>query len=121
MDGVYKFVVMGAPYDPGFEKIRQQLADMQLSVSSASRRNMEFMPTGVDKGSAVEMLCAHTGISPAQVMAFGDQTNDIPMLNASGWPVAMENAEAAVKAVSKIIAPDHNLGGVGLALEEYVL
>ena len=121
MDGVYKFVVLGAPYDPGFCKIADRLADMGLSVSSASRRNMEFMPRGVDKGSAVRVLCEKTGIAPENVMAFGDQTNDIPMLEASGWPVAMENGEAAVKAAARIIAPDHNLGGVGLVLQKYVL
>ena len=121
MDGVYKFVVMGAPYDPRFDHIRGELADMRLSVSSASRRNMEFMPSGVDKGSAVDILCRATGIPRSQVMAFGDQTNDLPMLNASGWPVAMENGEDAVKAAARLIAPDHNLGGVGLLLEEMVL
>ena len=121
MDGVYKFVVMGAPYDPKFMEIRAQLEDMHLSVSSASRRNTEFMPSGVDKGFAVEIICRELGIEAAQVMAFGDQTNDIPMLRAAGLPEAMENAEAAVKAEAKLIAPDHNLGGVGLMLNEYVL
>jgi len=121
MNGVYKFVVMGMAYDPGFEVIRNQLADMELSVSSASRRNCEFMPSGVDKASAVAILCEKTGIDPASVMAFGDQTNDLPMLRAAGWPVAMENGEDAVKAAAKIIAPDHNLGGVGLVLQKYVL
>lgn len=121
MDGVYKFVVMGAPYDPGFARIAEELQDMQLSVSSASRRNIEFMPRGIDKGSAVRMLCKNTGVDPSEVMAFGDQTNDIPMLQASGWPVAMENGEDAVKAVARIIAPDHNVGGVGLVLQRYVL
>ena len=121
LDGVYKFVVMGAPYDPGFARIREQLADMNLSVSSASRRNIEFMPTGVDKGSAVAVLCRELGIGPERVMAFGDQTNDIPMLAASGWGVAMENGEEAVKRAARIIAPDHNLGGVGLVLQKYVL
>lgn len=121
MDGVYKFVVLGAPYDEGFARIRDELADMNLSVSSASKRNTEFMPAGVDKGSAVQALCEMTGVDRFQVMAFGDQTNDIPMLNASGWPVAMENGEESVKAAARIIAPDHNIGGVGLVLREYVL
>ena len=121
LSGVYKFVVMGAPYDPGFARIRAELADMNLSVSSASRRNIEFMPSGVDKGSAIDILCRATGVSREQVMAFGDQTNDLPMLNASGWPVAIENGEDAVKAAARLVAPDHNLGGVGLLLEEMVL
>lgn len=121
VDGFYKFVVMGAPYDAGFQKIRDRLADMHLSNSSASRRNCEFMPAGIDKGSAVRFLCEKYAVAPEQVMAFGDQTNDLPMLNAAGWPVAMGNAEPIVKESARIIAPDHNLGGVGLVLNQYVL
>lgn len=121
LNGVYKFVVLGMPYDPGFDGIAAQLADMHLSVSKASRRNMEFMPSGIDKGFAVRRLCRELSISPEQVMAFGDQTNDIPMLRAAGWPVAMENGEDSVKAAARLIAPDHDLGGVGLTLQKYVL
>lgn len=121
MENAYKFVVMGGVYDPGFDLLREKLADMNLSVSSASRRNIEFMPTGIDKGFAVRLLCSRYGIDPGQVMAFGDQTNDLSMLQAAGWPVAMENGEASVKQAARIIAPDHNLGGVGLVLEKYVL
>lgn len=82
---------------------------------------MEFMPPGVDKGFAVRRICREMGISADQVMAFGDQTNDIPMLQAAGWPVAMENGEDSVKAVARLIAPDHDLGGVGLTLQRYIL
>jgi len=121
MNDVYKFLVMGAPYDPGFDRIAEELKDMNLSISKSSKRNIEFMPTGIDKGMAVRLLCEKLGIGREHVMAFGDQTNDIPMLQAAGWPVAMENGEPPVKACARIIAPDHNLGGVGLALQEYVL
>lgn len=121
MDGVYKFVVMGAPYDPGFEALQAQLGDMGLSVSSASRRNKEFMPAGVDKGYAVQRICEHLNLDPRRVMAFGDMTNDIPMLRAAGVAVAMENGEDSVKAAADLIAPDHNLGGVGLVLKRYLL
>lgn len=119
--GTQKFVVMGMPYDPGFAVIEEQLRDMNLSVSSASKRNKEFMPTGIDKGYAVRKICAHYRIDRKQVMAFGDQTNDLPMLAAAGWPVAMENGEAVVKETAKLIAPDASLGGVGIVLEKYVL
>ena len=121
LDGVYKFVALGEAYDPGFDRLQEALADMHLSVSSASRRNKEFMPSSVDKVYAVRAICRELGIPQAQVMAFGDMTNDIPMLRAAGIPVAMENGEDSVKAVSRLIAPDHNLGGVGLVLERYLL
>ena len=121
MNEVYKFLAMGAPYDPGFEGLKEKLAPMGLSISKSSKRNIEFMPPGVDKGMAVRILCRETGIDRAHVMAFGDQTNDIPMLRAAGWPVAMENGEDVVKKEARLIAPDNNLGGVGLALEKYLL
>ena len=118
--GVYKFVAMGSPYDPRFDRLRSALADMNLSVSSASTRNIEFMPTGVDKGHALRVLCAATGVDLRQVMAFGDQTNDLPMLNICGWPVVMANGEEAVRARARIIAPDHNLGGVGITINKTI-
>ena len=105
MDGVYKFVALGQAYDPGFNRLQAELADMHLSVSSASKRNKEFMPSGVDKGFAVRAICRELNIPQKQVMAFGDMTND----------------EDSVKAVARLIAPDHNLGGVGLVLERYLL
>ena len=121
LDGVYKFVALGEAYDPGFDRLQAELSDMNLSVSSASKRNKEFMPSGVDKGYAVEVLCRELNIPQKQAMAFGDMTNDIPMLRAAGIPVAMENGEDSVKAVARLIAPDHNLGGVGLVLERHLL
>ena len=119
--GVYKFVAMGDPYDARFEQLRQALADMNLSVSSASTRNIEFMPTGVDKAYALRRLCAASGVALGHVMAFGDQTNDLPMLDICGWPVAMANGEDIVKRRARIIAPDHDLGGVGLTIQKYIL
>ena len=119
--GALKFVAMGMPYDPAFAEVEAYLADLQLSVSSASKRNREFMPAGVDKGFAVREICRRFGIPRESVMAFGDQTNDLPMLAEAGIPVAMENGEEIVKAAAKLIAPDHNLGGVGLILQKYVL
>lgn len=123
-DGVkdtYKYVVLGQVYDPRFAELKAQVEDMHLSISSASRRNMEFNVPGVDKGMAVRFLAEREGISLEDVMAFGDNTNDLPMLNAVGWPVAMENGEDVLKAAAKIIAPHHAEGGVGQVIEKYVL
>lgn len=121
LDDVYKFIVLGAPYDPGFDRICEKLSDMNLSVSKSSKRNIEFMPRGIDKGMALRFLCRHLGLERENIMAFGDQTNDIPMLKQAGLPVAMENGEEIVKACARIIAPDHDLGGVGLVLQKTLL
>lgn len=121
LDGVYKFVVLGAEYDPRFDLIRDKIAHMGMSISSANRYNMEIMLPGIDKGLAVRYFAEREGIPLENVMAFGDHTNDLPMLEIVGWPVVMENGEDCVKDKAKIIAPHHDAGGVGQIIEEYVL
>lgn len=117
----YKYVALGHAYDPRFEEIRTQIAGMNMSVSSSSKYNFEIMMPGVDKGAAIRFLAEREGISMENVMAFGDNTNDLPMLNAAGWPVAMQNGEDCVKAVAKLIAPENTAGGVGQVIEKYIL
>jgi len=121
LDSVYKFVILGDDYDSRFEVIREKVAHLNLSISKANRYNLELMMPGVDKGHAVRYFAQREGIDLENVMVFGDQTNDIPMLDAAGWPVAMENAEDCVKARARIIAPHHDEGGVGQVIERYVL
>ena len=60
-------------------------------------------------------------IDPADVMAFGDYTNDLPMLRAAGHPVAMENGVQALKDIAEIVAPVNRDGGLGEVLFRYVL
>ena len=61
------------------------------------------------------------GIAREQVMAFGDNTNDLPMLAYAGASVAMENGEKSVRRAARFIAPHHDGGGVGKFLFEKVL
>ena len=121
LDSVYKFVILGSDYDPRFEVIREKVAHLNLSISKANKFNLELMMPGVDKGHAVRYFAEREGIALENVMVFGDQTNDIPMLDTVGWPVAMENAEECVKDRARIVAPHHDEGGVGQVIERYVL
>jgi hydroxymethylpyrimidine pyrophosphatase-like HAD family hydrolase len=57
----------------------------------------------------------------AQVMAFGDQGNDLSMIEAAGTGVAMANATDEVKAKAQIITASNVDDGVAQALEKYVL
>jgi len=53
--------------------------------------------TLANKGTGVQALCRAFGIEPGQVMAFGDNYNDVPMLDMVGVPYIMETAAAALK------------------------
>lgn len=121
LSGAYKFVCFGDDYDARFDELRQQLSGMKLSISSSWRDNMEIMSPGVDKGDAVAFVAGMYGIPMEKVMAFGDNSNDLPMLERVGWPVAMSNAEPCAMMAARLVAPDHDAGGVGIALNEFVL
>ena len=59
-------------------------------------------------------------LDASQVMAFGDSGNDIEMLEMAGHSYAVANAERAVKAVAKHLAPSHQEDGVYQVIEEYL-
>lgn len=53
--------------------------------------------TVADKGTGVEDLCRYLGITPNDVMAIGDNYNDIPMLETVGYPVVMDSSPDEMK------------------------
>ena len=118
-DGVYKYVCFSIEYDPRFAALRRYGNEHGFFVSSSWCSNVEFMPQGSDKGSAIRRVCRLTGIEKENVMAFGDSENDIEMFAASGYPVAMAGSPQAGK--TAYTAPGHEIGGVGLFLNDFVL
>lgn len=59
---------------------------------------------GVNKASALKRLCSHLGTSVDAVVAFGDSTNDVPMLQSAGLGIAMANANEAAQESANIIS-----------------
>jgi Cof subfamily protein (haloacid dehalogenase superfamily) len=82
---------------------------------------VEATAPGVDKGSALHKLCALLGVDPQRVLAIGDSENDIPMLRAAGFGIAMGNAIEGLKAVADWIAPPIDEDGAAVALRRWVL
>lgn len=121
LTGASKFVVGGVKFDPNFKVIAEALADMNLAISASSHSNIEIMCSGVNKGAALRRIAEIEQIAPENIMAFGDHTNDLPMLNYVGWPVAMENGSDEAKAAAKWVAPLAAESGVAQIIEQYVL
>jgi hydroxymethylpyrimidine pyrophosphatase-like HAD family hydrolase len=57
-------------------------------------------------------------MTPAEVIAFGDAENDIPMLRAAGMGVAMGNAAQPVKDAADLITDTNNNDGIAVALTQ---
>ena len=102
-------------------ELKRELTAMGLSVSGAFEFNLEIMAHGAGKGRALKTLAEKLGISKSEIMALGDGSNDISLLEAAGLPVAMENASESLKPKAKRIAPDASLDGAAQMIETYVL
>ena len=73
------------------------------------------------KASGVALLAQHLGIAMEEVMAIGDSSNDLEMLQEVGWSVAMGQAPEAIKAVANAVTTNNAEDGVALAIERYAL
>ncbi len=67
---------------------------------------------GIDKKHAVEVLLKHLGVSIEDTIAFGDETVDIPMFEATGYGVAMGGASDDLKKVADYITTDTDDNGL---------
>lgn len=55
---------------------------------------VDILPAGASKGAALRLLAEERGIAMGEVMAIGDNWNDLSMLEVAGYPVLMRNAPA---------------------------
>ena len=88
------------------------------NVVRSGEHFIEFTHKNADKGKALEIIAKHYGIERSQIIAFGDQMNDIPMIKYAGMGVAMKNAPDDVKKYADLIAPANDESGVAYVLEK---
>ena len=102
------------------EVLEQALAEIRplpgITITSSGSDNFEILPAGADKGRALTRLGEMLGVTPAEMVAIGDSDNDAEMLRAVGMPVAMGNADAALKDLAKYITADCDHDGVAQAV-----
>lgn len=118
---VVKLNLMFASADARAALHEQLAAQPDILLTSASSVNLEVNAAGRGKGDALCRLGAALGIAPAEMMACGDQVNDLSMLEAVGFPVAMGNALAQVKERAAFVTATNDEDGVAQAVERFVL
>lgn len=82
---------------------------------------LEFFSNKVSKAVAMEKLGEYYGIKREEMIAVGDQTNDLPMIEYAGLGVAMANAVDNVKRVADYITDSNNEDGVAKVIEKFIL
>lgn len=110
------------------ELLDQRLAEIperyfeEFEVFKTQAKLLEFMPKGINKAYGLTQLIHQLDLKPENVMAMGDEANDLSMIAWAGYGVAMANAVPAVKEEAKIISDwTNDQHAVAKVLETYIL
>jgi Cof subfamily protein (haloacid dehalogenase superfamily) len=114
-----KILFIGDPaLFPRFTNLLQQAFEHECALVNSEPDYMEVLPVGVNKATGAASLAAHLGISLEDVIAFGDNKNDIEMLTECGLGVAMGNCHEALRAQADKVIGDHDSDAIAVFLEE---
>ena len=128
-DEMPKYVGDGALKVVCFTSDREKLARIRkameglsgLEINSSWWDNLEMLAQGVHKGAALRCLAQRLEIPMEQVMAIGDDENDLSMFAEAGVSVAMGNAEPSVQQKANHVTRTNDEDGVGWAVRKLVL
>ncbi len=92
-----------------------------LSIVSSDYELLDLMPLGINKGTALSILCKILNISSKDVCVFGDNFNDIEMINFAGTSIVPENGETEIKNLATHITKSNNEDGIAHAINNIIL
>ncbi|MNI25068.1 Sugar phosphatase YidA [compost metagenome] len=78
---------------------------------------LQFLPLGTSKGKGVLSVASLLGISPEEIVSFGDSYNDLELIRDTGLGIAMDNAVPEIKQIARFVTLSHQEDGVAAALE----
>jgi hydroxymethylpyrimidine pyrophosphatase-like HAD family hydrolase len=94
------------------ERLDGRLAIHLLSTAKYLGCFLEFQDRAASKWRALERAAGDHGVAPEEIVAVGDDENDISMLEAAGLGVAMGNAAAVVKEAADVVTATNDEDGV---------
>ncbi|RCW69795.1 Cof-type HAD-IIB family hydrolase [Saliterribacillus persicus] len=117
---VYKILAFSID-DQQLKRVHEQLKeDELLAITSSGHSNLEFNHPEAQKGIALKWFANKLGIDMIDVMAIGDNLNDLSMIEMAGHGVAMGNAEELIKNSSNFITLSNKENGVAHAIENMI-
>lgn len=102
------------------EQFGSRVFCQNLMVQSYGVEVLEIFDPAVSKWEGVLHLARRHGIDPRQIVAVGDDVNDLPMIRNAGLGVAMGNARDEVKAAAKRVIGTNDEEGLSAFLDELV-
>lgn len=106
-------------------KLQQGLKDLSILnnsyLSQTAYNNFQLVANGCNKGAALEFLSNKLGLTFQDIVAIGDNGNDLSMLEKAEISIAMGNAHDSIKDICTYTTTHHNESGFGHAINEFVL
>jgi len=115
-----KLLIRAGRRDPdAFVKIvAAAIEGLAEATHSSNSGLIEISAAGVTKAAGLAWFCEQHGIDAADVVAFGDMPNDVPMLAWAGRAVAVANAHPAVREIADDVTLSNDEDGVAAYLEK---
>lgn len=116
-----RFLIMGWPWN--IEKVMNNMpkvVDDNFYYVKTAPILIEVMNPKTNKGNAIKLMSEKLGFSLDEIMAIGNEMNDIPMLEMAGFSVAMENSNDLLKPHADFVTKSNNKAGVGYAIERLI-
>ena len=82
--------------------------------------SIDIIPAGISKATGLEALAKYLGLAAEDVIAFGDQLNDLEMMRYAGTSIAVENAVPEIKAVADYVIGNNNDSSVLVEMEKLI-
>lgn len=89
-----------------------------INAEASSLRNVELTNASTSKGAALNFMMEHLNLDRDEILAIGDNDNDITMLSNAGLGIAMGNASDHVKSHSDTVTLDVEDDGFGHAIKK---
>ncbi len=116
-----KIVIFGEA--DSITRVYSDLADRyenRLYVTRSDDRCVEVMNLEVSKGNALKYMMDRMNIDPEEVIAIGNQFNDLAMFEVAGLAIAMGNSPQGVKDAADFVTKSNEDNGVAYALEKFL-
>lgn len=118
---ILKFIIFGYDNPDTLAATEKALSvNDELAITSSFKGNLEITHADAQKGIALTKYADSLTIPLANVMALGDNLNDLSMLQVVGYSVAMGNAEPETKEIAKFETTTNDQSGVAQAILEHM-
>jgi Cof subfamily protein (haloacid dehalogenase superfamily) len=107
-------------FQPLHDKFHDRLT-LNRFTASAGASGLGIIHQEASKGKALAVLAEHLDVRKEEIMAFGDDLNDIGLFEGAGYKVAMGNAEKAIKELSDYVCGTNRENGVAIAIDQLII